>query len=791
MFIPQNKSKRLSLDKIGQLEEDLELNPLDYNKWQKLIDQLIIKDNQEQVRNTFDKYLKIFKFDGASWCKYIKYELNRDEKEKVENLFQQCLGITDNVELCRLYVDYVRGVTDFVTGGEKARGVVVQAFEFAINKVGIDITSESLWQDYIQFLQSWNPNANWEQQQKIDLIRKVYKKFLTIPTENIEVSWSQYTKWENELNPATASKFISEKSGEFMLARSWNTEFNRITDKSLKRNLNPGDHNDEDVVKQLKYWLRWLELEKENKLELKDETVNDKRIQYVYKQATYALPFVPEIWFQYVKYLLVQNEEGNLQESIRLLKEGGLVLNPKSMLLTFQLAELYERDNSFNNTKIVFKNLLDALQKDYNSVANQIAELKERIDPATDKDNIQEDDDENEEEEEEDNDNDNDNDNGGDLKQQPPSKKLKLNPNGGQNGSNSENNGEAVSAPSSSVKLPQVYRISLADSKQLLSFENEQKRLSDAITLTYVKFMIASKRSEGIKEARNVFKQARKFTDIGYQIFIESALLEHYSDKKSTALKIFDLGKKNFATNGKFLLNYLDYLIMINDVDTMRTVIQSSDANFTKEIGNLQEELKLTNLDPITRKKLEKQITNLKKFLKQLYKKYISFAATFLSLDVTHSFAKKCEQLFPKDDPIDLFTDRYKLDNINIIKKDELGRDDILTSFDGIIDEEELQRLKRRKLSNGGGSSSSYSFNEEESKSAVKNIEEQKTRIQQEQDQENQGINKPEESFVGPSIIALMSALPNASYFGLPSESVFNSEKLVTLFANLSNIPLQ
>ena len=53
-------------------------------------------------------------------------------------------------------------------------------------------------------------------------------------------------------------------------------------------------------------------------------------------------------------------------------------------------------------------------------MANQIAELKERIDPATDKDNIQEDDDDNEEEEEEDNDNDNDN--GGDLKQQPPSK---------------------------------------------------------------------------------------------------------------------------------------------------------------------------------------------------------------------------------------------------------------------------------------------------------------------------------------------------------------------------------
>lgn len=63
VFITQQKSKKLSLDKLGQLEEDLKLNPLDYSKWQRLIDQLIIKDNQEQVRNTFDKYLKIFRFD--------------------------------------------------------------------------------------------------------------------------------------------------------------------------------------------------------------------------------------------------------------------------------------------------------------------------------------------------------------------------------------------------------------------------------------------------------------------------------------------------------------------------------------------------------------------------------------------------------------------------------------------------------------------------------------------------------------------------------------------------------
>ncbi|RCK55300.1 mRNA 3'-end-processing protein RNA14 [Candida viswanathii] len=727
VFIPQQKTKKLSLDKLGQLEEDLETNPLDYSKWQRLIDQLIIKDNQEQVRNTFDKYLKIFRFDGASWCKYIKYELNRGEKEKVETLFQECLDLTDNVELYRVYVDYVRSVTDFVTGGEKARATVIQAFEFAINKVGMDILSDTLWQDYIGFLKSWSPTANWEQQQKVDLIRKAYKKFLIIPTENIETSWSQYTKWENELNPVTASKFVSEKSAEFMLARSWITEFNRITDKKLKRSLNPlNNKEDEDVERQLQYWLRWLELEKQNKLELKDDSLNDKRIQYVYKQATYALPFVPEIWFQYVKYLLFQNEEGNLQESISTLRDGGLLLNPKSLLLSFQLAELYERDNSFDNAKDVFNKLIDLLIKEYNVIASQLNELHEKIKPkrqdGDDEDDIEDD------------------------------SKDDMNGNG------------------SKIK-PQTYRISLADSKKLISLEKEQKTLADAITLAYVKLMTACKRAEGIKEARNVFKQARKFEKIGYQLFVENALIEHYADKKATALKIFDLGKKSFQTNGKFLLDYFDYLIMINDVDTMRTLIQSSDANFAKEIGALQEELAVTDINPLTRKKKERDLRASQRYLKLLFQKYISFASSFLSLDITHSFAKKCEQLFPDDDPVDLFTDRYKLDNVNIIKKDELGRGDTLD-----IDDEDLARLKRRKLSN---------FNEEESKSAVKSIQDSANMIEEEEVKASE-----EDQLVGPSIVALMKGLPNASYFGLPSESVFKSDKLVTLFANLSNIPL-
>lgn len=63
MFILNDKKKRLSLDVIGQLEDDLEADPLDYNKWCKLIQQVLAKDKEEQVRSVFNKYLSIFKFD--------------------------------------------------------------------------------------------------------------------------------------------------------------------------------------------------------------------------------------------------------------------------------------------------------------------------------------------------------------------------------------------------------------------------------------------------------------------------------------------------------------------------------------------------------------------------------------------------------------------------------------------------------------------------------------------------------------------------------------------------------
>lgn len=78
MFIP-DKKKRLALDIIGQLEDELESNPLDYPKWNRLIKQVLLKDKEEQVRTIYTKYLAIFKFDVCMRINRKRLETNQEE----------------------------------------------------------------------------------------------------------------------------------------------------------------------------------------------------------------------------------------------------------------------------------------------------------------------------------------------------------------------------------------------------------------------------------------------------------------------------------------------------------------------------------------------------------------------------------------------------------------------------------------------------------------------------------------------------------------------------------------
>lgn len=727
-----DKKKRLALDVIGQLEDDLESNPLDYSKWSKLIKQVLVKDKEDQIRTTFDKYLSIFKFDGKQWCNYINFEMGRQDFKKVQELFGKCITTIDNVELFRLYVSYVRRVNDVITGGEKARGIVIQAFEFSVNRVGIDLKSGGLWTDYLDFLKSWTPTASWEHQQKNDLIRKVYKKLLVIPTENIGALWTSYTKWENEINSSTASRFIADRSAEFMEARSWNVEWHNVVKNQLKRELIPLDVTNDSVKIQLSLWYRWLEFEKKNGMNLKDESELKHRIEYVYKQSVMTLPFVPELWYNYSNFL--KAKDSNATEILT----QSLILNPKSYLLSFELSELYERENNLTKANATLQKLIDALTGDYDTVVAKINSINDRAKSS------------------------------------------------GTNSSNeiindNKTNNEDDDEDYMENHQKQQNRLVLSESdiNTLKLLTSKQKELSTAITLVYTKLMMTNKRASGIKESRQIFKQAKKFTDIGHELYVENALMEYYSDNKNIARKVFELGMKTYGHVGQYLISYLEFLIMVNEIDNIKVMFETGINNLKSNIDEDTLISEDTDSPSWVKEMLEDRIQENRRYVKKLFKYYSKFATKFLDLGIVSSLESRYKELFPDEDAISYLSARYSYDKIDLIRYD-LGK------RPRYHDEDEYDHDSN--VSHNASSSN----NEPESKRTKVSLPSKPAMRVEEQVApvvDVDPINQPvTHGFIGNSVYSLLKLLPNASYFGNPQDHVFNSKKLVELF-NSVDIP--
>jgi hypothetical protein len=66
---------------------------------------------------------------------------------------------------------------------------MAQAYDFALDKMGMDFSSFSLWTDYILFLKNVEAVGSYAENQKISAIRKIYHRGIVIPMLNVEMIW--------------------------------------------------------------------------------------------------------------------------------------------------------------------------------------------------------------------------------------------------------------------------------------------------------------------------------------------------------------------------------------------------------------------------------------------------------------------------------------------------------------------------------------------------------------------------------------------------------------------------
>jgi len=117
-----------------------------------------------------------------------------------------------NVELWTVYLNYIRRRNDTLNDpAGTARKVITQAYEFVLNNIGVDKDSGKIWQDYVQFIRSGPGTvggSSWQDQTKMDQMRKAFHRAIGVPTPAVTTLWREYEQFESGLNKTTVTSHL-------------------------------------------------------------------------------------------------------------------------------------------------------------------------------------------------------------------------------------------------------------------------------------------------------------------------------------------------------------------------------------------------------------------------------------------------------------------------------------------------------------------------------------------------------------------------------------------------------
>ncbi|XP_050047086.1 cleavage stimulation factor subunit 3 isoform X1 [Dermacentor andersoni] len=315
-------------DRVKNAEKRLEQNVYDVEAWS-----ILLRDAQnkkvEEARPLYEKIVTQFPNAGRYWKIYIEHEMKSRNFERVEKLFQRCLMKVLNIDLWRCYLTYVKETKGSLpTYREK----MAQAYDFALDKMGMDILSYPVWSDYINFLKSVEAVGSYAENQRITAVRKVYQRGIINPMMNIEQLWKEYINYEQGINMLIAEKMISDRSREYMNARRVAKEYEAVTRGLNKNSPSVPPQGTPEEAKQVELWKKYIAWEKSNPLRTDDHALITKRVMFAYEQCLLCLGHHPDVWYEAALFL---------EQSSKLLTDKGDLNAGK--LFSDEAAAIYER----------------------------------------------------------------------------------------------------------------------------------------------------------------------------------------------------------------------------------------------------------------------------------------------------------------------------------------------------------------------------------------------------------------------------------------------------------------
>ncbi|EEB16461.1 predicted protein [Pediculus humanus corporis] len=340
-------------EKLIKAQNAIDKNPYDLDSWNILLRESMVRWIGE-MRPFYEQLILAFPTCGRFWKIYIEQEMKGRNFEKVEKLFQRCLIKILHIDLWRLYLQYK----------------MAQAYDFALNKIGMDIHSFPIWHDYVNFLKSVEALGSYAENQKITAVRKVYQKAVVNPMLQIEQIWKDYMLFEQNINPIIAERMAMERSRDYMNSRRVSKEF-ELTTRGINRNapsVPPTGHPEE--VKQVELWKKYITWERSNPLRSEDTTLVTRRVMFAFEQCLLCLGHHADFWYEAAQFLeqssAVLTEKGDVNavkifsdEAANIYERAITGVLSKNMLLYFAYADFEEGRHKYEKVHQIYSKFLD------------------------------------------------------------------------------------------------------------------------------------------------------------------------------------------------------------------------------------------------------------------------------------------------------------------------------------------------------------------------------------------------------------------------------------------------
>lgn len=358
-------------DKLKKAEKRIEAHPYDTEAWSVLIRDAQMK-TIEVARQVYERLVAQFANAGKYWRIYIEQELKAKNYERVEKLFQRCLVKVLSIDLWKLYLTYIKDTKGSLPS---YREKMAQAYDFALDKMGMDIMSYQLWVDYINFLKSVDAVGSYAENQRITAVRKVYQRGVVNPMINIEALWKDYCAYENNINPLIAKKMTEDRGRDYMNARRVAKEYEAVT-RGLNKSLpSIPPSNSPEEAQQVELWKKYISWEKGNPLRTEDHALITRRVMFAYEQSLLCLGHHPDIWYEAASYLeessKILTEKGDQNAGKMFADEAAAVyeraittLMKNNMLVYFAYADFEESRMKYEKVHSIYKRNLSVQDVD-------------------------------------------------------------------------------------------------------------------------------------------------------------------------------------------------------------------------------------------------------------------------------------------------------------------------------------------------------------------------------------------------------------------------------------------